>query len=57
MATRVELHIDQVKAALQLKLSSLSRAAKGEPNKLIKELLDKDIAALQAAINTSTDIK
>lgn len=57
MATRVDLAKDFVKHAFDTKLASLKRSANTASNPIIKDALDKEIAAIQTALNTLTEIK
>lgn len=57
MATRVELHKDQVKDALQKALDSAKRAMNNSKLPQFKELYEKQLADLNNAINTLQDTK
>lgn len=57
MAIRIELHRSVVTEALNQRIALLKRGVEREVNPAIKELKFKDIAELQNAINTITDIK
>lgn len=57
MATRVDLPNAQVKAALEQALASNKRALNTAKNPAFRPIIEKDIADLQTAINTLTDIK
>lgn len=56
MATRVELHIDDVKNALTLNIASVKRAM-NSTKPAFKEVYQKDLNALQHALNTLTEVK
>lgn len=57
MATRVELHRDQVKAALEQALASSKRMLNTAKNPAFKPIVEQDISGLQQAINTLTEVK
>lgn len=57
MPTRVELHKDQVRAALEQSLASCKRMLNSGKNPAFKPIIEQDIKALSDAINTLTEIK
>lgn len=57
MAQRVDLPKEITTKALELLLASLRRANNNERNPIIVEARQKEIAALQNAINTITETK
>lgn len=57
MATKVDLSLPQVRDALERKIASVERSINNADNALIKEILQKDLAALQNAKNTLTETK
>lgn len=57
MKTTVTLPKHTVEGALQMVIKSLKRRQTTEINPLIIELIDKDIEALQNAINTAVEGK
>lgn len=57
MKTTVQLSKETTTTALKTHLAMLTRKRNKEPNLMICEFLDKDIAELQAAINTATEGK
>lgn len=57
MATRIDLDKAIVKAALEQRIGSLKRQVVNSENVAIKELLEKDIALVQAGINTMAEVK
>lgn len=57
MKTTVALKKEVTQAALELMQKSLQRRRDKETNPLICEIIDKDIAELQNAINTATEGK
>lgn len=57
MATRVELHMEQVRVALEQSLASNKRALNTSKNPAFRPIYEKDIAALQTAINTLSEVK
>lgn len=57
MATRVELPKELVDGALETKIASVKRAANNATNPIIKDALNKELAALNSAKVTLTEIK
>lgn len=57
MAVRIDLHIDEVRDALEKRLSAIKTALAKQRNPLIREIYSKDLAAVQHAVNTLTEIK
>lgn len=57
MAIKIELHRAVLTEALQQRIQLVKRGVEREINPAIKELKLKDIAELQNAMNTMTDIK
>lgn len=57
MATRVELHKDAVKTALEQSLASAKRQLNTAKNPAFRPIIEKDIADLNNAINTLAEIK
>lgn len=57
MAIKIDLTKAIVTDALQMKINSLKRANTGETNSMIKEIREKDIAIIDSAINTITEVK
>lgn len=57
MPVRLELDKDTTRAALEAYLASIKRAMNSAKNPAFKPIYEKDMAALQTAINTITDTK
>lgn len=57
MATRIELPMQLVQDALATKIASTKRAANAATNPLIKDVLQKELAALETAKNTLAEVK
>lgn len=57
MAIRIELNRAVLTEALNQRIALMKRGAERQINPAIKELTQKDIAEIQTAINTMTDIK
>lgn len=57
MPFKLDLDKGLLREALEMLVSSRIRAAKGANNALIKEILEKDIAIVNAAIPTITETK
>lgn len=57
MPLKIEIDKAILTAALEKEIASLKRANTNERNPLMKEIRDKDIAAVQNAINTISEDK
>jgi len=57
MATRVDLHRDQVRAALEQALQSAKRGLNTSKNPAFKPIYEQDISLLNNAINTLSEVK
>lgn len=59
MALRIELKQEIIEAALDMKIASMKRAMTNGPNlnDLIREIYRKDIAEIERAKNTISEIK
>lgn len=57
MAVRIELHKNYVQQALEAAIASLKRSTTKQLNPAMKDLIDKDIAAISHALNTITEVK
>lgn len=57
MALRVELERIQLETALQQSIASVKRAKVSARNPQFAALYDKDLATLQHAMNTITEVK
>lgn len=57
MATRVDLPMPIVKAALQQAISLRVRNKNAATNELIRKALEDEITAIQHSVNTVTEVK
>lgn len=57
MAIKIDLHRSVLTEALNQRIQLMKRGIEREINPAIKELKLKDVADIQTAINTMTDIK
>lgn len=56
MPSRIDLDKYLLKEAIELIVASRTRASRGASNNLIKEIYEKDIGLLNAAIPTIADL-
>jgi hypothetical protein len=57
MAIKIELPVELVRRALNKEIQSITRAAKGSDNTIIKQALHEEISQLTKALHTLTESK
>ena len=57
MAIRVDLPVELVRRALNKEIQSVTRAAKGSDNTIIKGALHEEISSITKALHTLTETK